>query len=478
MEKSYKHIPEKEFEIFTNNDELFEKALKENKEATEPLRFIPIKSVECIIYEQESPKRKEKYQLKYWGFDKVVSVVVKCIFEKHGFKPTQKFEWNIMMTSRFLNLGIIRKMNQYQRISRFPNCHEITRKDKMYTNHLKMKRRFPQEFDYIPLTFRLPNEYPDFVKHFVQNEKSVWIVKPSKLSRGRGISLITSPKMITKKMMKENYVCSKYIDDPYLINGMKFDMRIYVFVTSYLPLRIYIYNDSLIRFATEKYKNEEYENLFRHVTNVTINSKNPNYVTDENNETNWTLNKFKKYMIEEMGVDFEKIEASIKDIVIKSLLSVEDIIVSSIRKDLPYRNNSFQIFGYDMMLDSKLKVHLLEVNLDPSLASNYPLKVKLNSSMLASLFDMLQIRAYDPMKVKDAPYHRITMSEEIQNEKKNEDDELTIVEKMIINESEEEISKRGGWNLVFPSKDSESYDRFFFEKRKINTVLRKNLFKS
>lgn len=46
-------------------------------------------------------------------------------------------------------------------------------------------------------------------------------------------------------------VC-RYLHKPYLISGNKFDLRIYVYVTSYDPLRIYIYSDGLVRFASCK----------------------------------------------------------------------------------------------------------------------------------------------------------------------------------------------------------------------------------
>ena len=66
----------------------------------------------------------------------------------------------------------------------------------------------------------------------------------------------------------------QYIADPLLINGHKFDLRIYVAVTSINPLRIYVYDEGLVRFATEKYDTTDLKNVFSHLTNYSINKNN------------------------------------------------------------------------------------------------------------------------------------------------------------------------------------------------------------
>jgi tubulin polyglutamylase TTLL6/13 len=51
----------------------------------------------------------------------------------------------------------------------------------------------------------------------------------------------------------EQFVAQKYISKPYLIDNLKFDLRIYVLLYGVDPLRIFIYDQGLVRFATERY---------------------------------------------------------------------------------------------------------------------------------------------------------------------------------------------------------------------------------
>ena len=71
------------------------------------------------------------------------------------------------------------------------------------------------------------------------------------------------------KTTKETTIVQRYITDPMLINGLKFDLRIYVLLSSVDPVRLYIYEDGLVRFATEKFSldEEHLKDKFRHLTN-------------------------------------------------------------------------------------------------------------------------------------------------------------------------------------------------------------------
>lgn len=69
----------------------------------------------------------------------------------------------------------------------------------------------------------------------------------------------------------------RYIENPFLIGGYKFDLRLYVCVPSYRPLTIYLYKEGLARFATEKFSLEHLNDPFRHLTNFSLNKLGPGY---------------------------------------------------------------------------------------------------------------------------------------------------------------------------------------------------------
>jgi hypothetical protein len=97
-------------------------------------------------------------------------------------------------------------------------------------------------------------------------------------------------------------VISRYVTNPLLINGHKFDLRIYVVVTSFDPLRIYVYKEGLARFASEEYSTKlNKDNKYQHLTNYSVNKKNDNFIQNENLENDdfgfkWSLSAFCKHL--------------------------------------------------------------------------------------------------------------------------------------------------------------------------------------
>lgn len=150
------------------------------------------------------------------------------------------------------------RLQDFQFINHFPNSQELTRKDLIVKNIKRYRRELEKEargdsalLDFLPLTFVLPQDYSIFIEEFHKCNKTTWIVKPSGASQGKGIFLVQKISQLKKLNQtnpnakghlvnnKEVYVISKYLENPLLVGGKKFDLRLYVLVTSYKPLKVY-----------------------------------------------------------------------------------------------------------------------------------------------------------------------------------------------------------------------------------------------
>ena len=95
----------------------------------------------------------------------------------------------------------------------------------------------------------------------------LWIMKPTSKCQGKGIFIfnkisdISKWKGSNKDLAAENYVCQRYILNPLLFGGRKFDMRIYALCLSYNPLTVYLYRNGFARFAHDHYDNADTDNL-------------------------------------------------------------------------------------------------------------------------------------------------------------------------------------------------------------------------
>lgn len=117
-------------------------------------------------------------------------------------------------------------MQSFQRLNHFPNTAVITRKDTLFRLLKKLRVVYGGIYDFFPLTIGLPKDYLKFVRLYAEEEerksKSTWICKPVDMSRGRGI-------FVFRDLKDLSYDCSaivqRYISNPLLISGYKFDLR-------------------------------------------------------------------------------------------------------------------------------------------------------------------------------------------------------------------------------------------------------------
>lgn len=156
-----------------------------------------------------------------------------------------------------------------------------------------MRQIYPEEYSFYPRTWFLPEELREFhTESRYMHEKQVkskqvlstFILKPNDGSQGEGIYLIKDPEEYMKLLSKRNrsrpYIVQEYIHNPFLIDGLKSDLRLYVVVVSVKPLEIYLCDEGLVRFATINYQfpdESNYRSSFMHLTNYSINKKNEDY---------------------------------------------------------------------------------------------------------------------------------------------------------------------------------------------------------
>ena len=347
--------------------------------------------------------------------------------------------WKLLPPEKMREL--IRRLNKNQKFNHFPCTYQIGLKDNMYLHFKKYKKLFPDLYNFVSDTYILPNDAEIFEKIYKKKKNVKWIVKPVNMSRGRGVHLLrdlAELKDLIKKSREENSIpdlISRYLDKPHLINKKKYDLRIYVLVASFSPLRIYLYNNGLVRFATEEYQQGNYDNIYIHITNYSINKNNTNYKSNqfsnndrENNENNldyeedssskWSLVEYRNYFKKLGLIDtMNDIWKQIENIIIKSLITVvkENCQEISINKN----NSLFELYGYDILIDESFKAWLIEVNVNPSLQCTSPLDLNIKTDLVTDIFNIIGITPFNHNNNEIVYNYEMAKNRENEKEKSN-----------------------------------------------------------
>ena len=223
--------------------------------------------------------------------------------------------------------------------------------------------RLPQTDDVLdlipeiaPILEKLQNNFPQYA---FSGDRNIWIVKPSGLSRGRGISCIDQLNDILSNIKTHNQtVIQKYIENPLVIKGRKFDIRQWVLVTNFNPLTVYLFDTPYIRFGAEDFHLDDFKNIFSQLTGNSIAKHSEKFENSEIEGDMWETEQFREFLKNREGKDvWPQIQEKIKKVVIYALHSAKHKIMK--------RKNAFEVLGFDIMIDDLLNVYLIEINLSP-----------------------------------------------------------------------------------------------------------------
>ncbi|XP_046842551.1 probable tubulin polyglutamylase TTLL9 isoform X2 [Xenia sp. Carnegie-2017] len=261
-------------------------------------------------------------------------------------------------------------LQEHVKLCHFRNHYELTRKNLMVKNLKRLRKKIERErgkeaatkCDFYPTTYQLPAEYHIFVEEFKKNPGSIWIMKPVAKSQGKGIFLFKKLRDIIEwrkedyfkvtdekndgKEAPETYIVQRYVENPYLIGGRKFDIRVYVLVTNYVPLSVWLYRDGFARFSNTRFSLESIDDTYIHLTNVAIQKTAPDY--DPEKGCKWSPLRLRKYLTAKHGIEkVEKLFRLIDEIIITSLQAVQKIMIND--------KHCFELYGYDILVDENLK---------------------------------------------------------------------------------------------------------------------------
>jgi hypothetical protein len=364
-------------------------------------------------------------------------------------------------------------MNPYQRVNHFPGSWGIGRKDNLHKNVSRMRLlTSAADFDITPRTFLCPAEAVLLEADANESKKKrggtepTYIVKPVASSCGKGIRVVKGVPQCLRPTTAESpataaaavresaaaskaFIVQQYVD-PLLVDGRKFDLRMYVALTSIEPLRLYLFDQGLVRFAAERYPGEDklLENTWAHLTNYAVNKtaqlrKESSHLdaadTEEPVDIKWMISDLRDHFLSttrdnipgptpaDVSVangaggkptcrdirvaQWNRVMSSCKDVIVKTILSIEADIRSQVAAQCrdPTGRGCFELFGFDLMIDSSLKPYVIEVNIMPSLATAESVDKAVKGRMLAHLLTLVGVTPYDrceERRVPTEPVHR------------------------------------------------------------------------
>ncbi|KAG8505500.1 Protein polyglycylase TTLL10 [Galemys pyrenaicus] len=350
--------------------------------------------------------RREDYTLKWC---EVKSRDSYCSF-REGEQLLYQLPNNSLLTTK---IGLLNALRESSRAStRGPRAAQGPQ-----PKVLKMEEFFPE-------TYRLDirDEREAFFALF--DETQMWICKPTASNQGKGIFLLRSQEEVAalqtktqsleddpiyRKMwfrMPQARVVQRYIQNPLLLDGKKFDVRSYLLIACAVPCMVF-FSHGYARLTLSLY-NPHSRDLSGHLTNQFMQKKSPLY-TLLKEDTVWSMDQLNRYI----NSKFRKTKGLPRDWVFTTFTvracvrlqrragprtpvlgkagghervhsprlpavrwrqrRMQQIMAHcflAVKPKLECKLGYFDLIGCDFLIDENFKVWLLEMNSNPALHTN------------------------------------------------------------------------------------------------------------
>ncbi|CBJ32399.1 conserved unknown protein [Ectocarpus siliculosus] len=326
--------------------------------------------------------------------------------------------WNVMWHDHGNFEEYLQGLQSFQYYSHLPGLAFFARKAGLAMLMSRMYHEAPKEYKFFPETWVLPAEMNEFREEFGPKgtSKSIFIIKPDAGCQGKGIFL--TKQLSSVAALQGKSVAQRYLTNPLLIDGYKFDLRLYVLVTSVNPMRIFLFEDGLVRICTEAYEAPAESNINKttmHLTNYSVNKTSSNFTSDDMGESGFkrSVKWFKKWL-DEQGHDSAALWARLADACVKTFLTVGPMLrreynaanpppggfasaaaskgKAATPTPPPPRSTCFTIVGVDLMVDDELDPWIIEINHLPSFRTETGMDYRIKKQLVFNTLSLLDVR--------------------------------------------------------------------------------------
>jgi hypothetical protein len=355
-------------------------------ETANQISFKKIKSnklyygIECMYIKDDTfYDTLKKYEFKPTTDIKQACLIVPCTYET---SETELFQLRIeKINENIYDNGV--------RIFMLNNTDHLVSKILLW-KYLVKKYGKNEASRLIPYTWDLTDniEFNEF-KNQYDNSK-IYITKNNQ-QRQEGIEIHTSIDNIEKTKNKYLLV-QELLQDPYLVNGRKINLRVYVLLIrdNYGNIKLQIYKDGFMYYTKELFEKND-SSFERNITTGYVDRQ----VYIDNPLTHNDFRKFlddpnrKKTLIEEYYNSEYKSKLSdyvfsqVYQLVASVFRTYEDVLGTETF------GVGFQLYGVDVAINDKLQSMIMEVNKGPDLTAkddrDRELKLKLSTDILKSI---------------------------------------------------------------------------------------------